>query len=81
MSVNLEGIRHTPFGSVNPYEQDPDERTPRYPCANNPVSLGVLTWPAGSAQRVWATVKVNSKYQGEFEGSLMRITMNYHPGR
>lgn len=70
MSVNLEGIRHTPFGSVNPYEQDPDERTPRYPCANNPVSLGVLTWPAGSAQRVWATVKVNSKYQGEFEGSF-----------
>lgn len=72
MNFELEGIRHTPFGSENPYEQDPDERTPRCPCASNPVSLGVLTWPAGTARRVWASVKVNGEKQGQFEGLLIK---------
>lgn len=72
MNLNLEGIRHTPFGSGNPYEQSPDERTPHFPCSNSLISLGVLTWPVGTAQRVWATIKTNGNIQGEFEGLLIK---------
>ena len=50
----VQGLFHDPYGLEHPYEQVPTERFPRDPVAGQPVTLGVVTWPPGAAQAVWA---------------------------
>ncbi|NJL94937.1 MAG: hypothetical protein HC915_15065 [Anaerolineae bacterium] len=45
-------IIHQPFGKEHPYEQDPEERTPRHPLAGQPFAVGVGIRPPGAAQQV-----------------------------
>ena len=53
--THLQGLLHNPYGLEHPYEQEPTERSPRDPMAGEPVMLGVATWPARTAEAVWAT--------------------------
>ncbi|RLC67731.1 MAG: glycosyl hydrolase family 31 [Chloroflexi bacterium] len=53
-AYHLQGLLHTPYGLGHPYERAPAERFPRDPIAGQPVTLGVVTWPAGAAGAVWA---------------------------
>jgi alpha-glucosidase (family GH31 glycosyl hydrolase) len=53
MNNNLLGVQHIPFGNEHPYRQGPEERIPRRPHEGQPVKIGALTWPAGTAARVW----------------------------
>lgn len=55
MKPALKRLDHQPYGEDHPYEQDPNERFPRLPVENEPVTLGAATFPTGSAERVWAT--------------------------
>ncbi|MEJ2709410.1 MAG: glycoside hydrolase family 31 protein [Anaerolineales bacterium] len=55
MDSTLQGIQHEPYGLEHPYQQAPFERVPHDPQAGEPVSLGVVVRPCGSAQEVWAT--------------------------
>jgi len=51
----IEGLSHRPLGIEHPYHQEPDERFPRRPLAEQPVVLGARTWPPTAAERVWVT--------------------------
>jgi alpha-glucosidase (family GH31 glycosyl hydrolase) len=53
--TTLESLSHNPLGIEHPYHQDPDERFPRQPLAEQPVELGARTFPPNAAARVWAT--------------------------
>ena len=59
ITQSLISIQHRPCGDEHPYQQYPDERFPRNPLAKQPVVLGVQTFPAGSATKVWASWSVN----------------------
>lgn len=59
ITPSLISIQHRPYGDEHPYQQSPDERFPRHPLARQPVILGVQTFPAGSATKVWATWSMN----------------------
>lgn len=52
--MTLQQIIHTPHGDKHPYEQVPSERSPREPRADEPVTVGIATAPAGAADDVWA---------------------------
>lgn len=45
-------VVHTPYGQEHPYEQLPEERTPRRPLAGDAFTVGIATRPAQTAQRV-----------------------------
>jgi hypothetical protein len=53
MEPILQDILHDPFGLHHPYEQEPFERTPRTPQQDQEISIGVVSWPVGAAERVW----------------------------
>ncbi len=68
-SLRLEGLVHRPCGTEHPYEEEPVERFPRHPLAGQSVTLGVATWPAGTAEAVWATWHLTeSGEEGSAEG-------------
>lgn len=69
MPPQLEGLLHRPMGIEHPYKKEADERTPRWPAAGEPVQLGLVTWPAGAAQRVWATYRVDDGEETTVEGN------------
>lgn len=60
----LQGLLHNPYGLEHPYEQEPTERFPRHPMAGEPVTLGVATWPAGVAEAVLATWRMEELPEG-----------------
>lgn len=68
--TKLDSFTHTPLGIEHPYHQDPDERFPRQPLAEQPVGLGVRTFPPEAATRVWATWIVAGGDQGSSEATL-----------
>ncbi len=45
-------VIHTPHGQEHPYQQLPEERSPRQPLAGEPFMVGVVTRPAGAVKRV-----------------------------
>jgi alpha-glucosidase (family GH31 glycosyl hydrolase) len=49
---------HTPLGLEHPYEQLPEERTPRGPLADQRFTVGIAARPVGVAQRVEVVVRV-----------------------
>jgi alpha-glucosidase (family GH31 glycosyl hydrolase) len=53
MKPILQDILHDPFGLHHPYEQEPFERTPRTPQQDQEISIGVVSYPVGAAERVW----------------------------
>ena len=57
-SKTLLSLTHEPFGRNNPYKQDAMERFPRDPTAGQPVTLGIVTRPAGAAEAVWVDLLV-----------------------
>ena len=56
-------IVHSPLGLEHPYEQLPEERTPRHPQANQPFTVGIATRPAGLAQQVQVNVSIDGVAQ------------------
>ncbi len=72
-AATLQGLLHNPHGLEHPYEQEPTERFPRHPMAGEPVALGVATWPAETAEAVWATwQRESSPEEGRAEGRWER---------
>lgn len=45
-------IIHTPYGQGHPYEQLPEERTPRQPLAGESFTVGIVTRPPGQVKQV-----------------------------
>ncbi|GAB4522136.1 MAG: hypothetical protein OHK0046_34340 [Anaerolineae bacterium] len=45
-------VVHTPLGQEHPYEQLPEERTPRHPLAHETFTVGITTLPPGAAREV-----------------------------
>jgi len=66
-TLALQGIAHDPYGVGDLYNPAPTERTPHEPQVGEPVVLGIATWPAGAAERVWTTWQVNGHTQGQAE--------------
>lgn len=52
---------HLPFGQEHPYEQGPEERFPREPLAGEPVTIGIVTRPPSTVQRVQVHTLLNDK--------------------
>ncbi len=52
-------VIHTPFGQEHPYEQLPEERTPRQPLAGEMFTIGIVARPPGAVQRVRVLAAVN----------------------
>jgi len=72
-ATHLQSLFHDPYGLEHPYEQQPTERFPRHPLAGEPVTLGVATWPARTAEAVWATwQRSGSPEEGRAEGCWER---------
>src|SRR5437660_499301 len=66
-TLALHGLAHEPYGPGDLYNRAPTERLPHQPVAGQPTVLGVATWPADSAERVWVTWQVNGRPAGERE--------------
>src|SRR5450759_3121311 len=65
----LHHLEHSPLGEEHPYQQEPTERTPRQPLAGQPVTLGLVTYPAAAAERVWVQWQAGGS-QGQVEGAV-----------
>jgi alpha-glucosidase (family GH31 glycosyl hydrolase) len=61
MSKILQAIQHAPYGDEHPYRQGPEERYPRDPLEGEAIEIGALTYPAGAAERVWLTWRINEE--------------------
>jgi alpha-glucosidase (family GH31 glycosyl hydrolase) len=48
------GLLHQPLGKEHPYNHEPYERSPRQPQVGDQISLGAVTCPPGTVERVWA---------------------------
>lgn len=70
MDHNLPRVSHRPFGIEHPYQQEPDERFPRYPMEGCAVAIGVRTFPTGAVKKVWASIETGEgeqKVHGELK--------------
>lgn len=45
-------VIHVPHGQEHPYQQLPEERSPRQPLAGQPFTVGIVTRPAGAVKQV-----------------------------
>ena len=64
-------VIHSPFGQEHPYEQLPEERTPRQPLAGEPFSIGMVTRPPGAVQRVRVVCTVDGGQARVVEAELI----------
>ncbi|MBE2271086.1 MAG: glycoside hydrolase family 31 [Anaerolinea sp.] len=62
---------HSPFGQEHPYEQLPEERTPRQPLAGEAFTIGIATRPAGAVQRVRILSSLNGVEQSPIDAALL----------
>ena len=56
-------VIHTPHGQEHPYQQLPEERSPRQPLAGESFTVGVVTRPAGAVK--WVAVHQSVANQAE----------------
>ena len=63
-------VIHTPFGQEHPYEQLPEERTPRQPLAGEAFAIGIVTRPPGAVQQVRVLAAVNGGEPVTIEAEL-----------
>lgn len=52
---------HTPYGQEHPYEQLPEERTPRQPLAGEAFTVGIATRPAGAVSAVQVRYEIDGQ--------------------
>src|SRR5688572_23000214 len=69
-------VVHTPLGQEHPYETLPEERSPRQPLADEPFTVGIVTRPPGTAQRV----TVHSEIDGIAQPPVEAVRLDqWHP--
>lgn len=64
-------VIHTPFGQEHPYEQLPEERTPRQPLAGEPFTVGVVTRPPGQVKQIRVLARLDDVEQPEVTAQLL----------
>jgi alpha-D-xyloside xylohydrolase len=78
--IQAPSLRHQPLGEQHPYEPLPYERFPRYPCAGEPVVLGLETGKTPPAETVWCEWYIDGKqtnYHTEATLSAQSETADY----
>lgn len=63
-------VIHTPFGQEHPYEQLPEERTPRQPLADETFTVGIVTRPPGAIRRLRVLSSVDGVDQLPVDAAL-----------